>query len=192
MFFIQNTLQHDYKNVERPLFCPNIEECFIVKVWGFWSPILLIQMNFDRCTVYLFPYEIEHNSYLFLILAASFIIIIYPLFDGSIGSVNNSWFGWQYCVRQPWSLTSRSVYSSVSWQPCVRYILYVLFKMGSEKLAQTGLLLIHFTDDWYQIYAAIVSSFSYHSGVTDDSFLMGCDSVLFGEWFVTFQRTVAP
>jgi len=53
-------------------------------------------MNFDCCTLYLFPYkyssyyEIEYNSYLFLILAAIFMIIIHPLFDGSVGSVNNS------------------------------------------------------------------------------------------------------
>lgn len=155
-------------------------------------------MNFDCCTVYLFPYkysyyyEIEHNSYLFLILAALFMIIIHPLFDGSIGSVNNSWFGWQYWVRQPWSWTSRSVYSSASWQPCVRYVQYILFKMGWEKLAQTELLLIYFTDDWNQVYTAILLCFSYHSGVADDSFLMGCDHMLFGEWFVTFQRVMAP
>jgi len=64
--------------------------------------------------------------------------------------------------------------------------------MGSEKLAQTGLLLIYFTDDWDQIYTAISPCFNYHSGVADDSLLMGCNGVLFGEWFVTFQWTVAP
>lgn len=142
--------------------------------------------------IYSSNYGIEYNSYLFLILAAIFMIIIHPLFDGSIGSVNNSWFEWQYWVRQSWSLTFGSVYSSFSWQPCVRYILYILFKMGSEKLAQTGLLLIYITDNWNQINTAILPCFSSDSGVADDSVLMGCDSVLFGGWFVTFLWTVAP
>lgn len=34
VFFIQNTLQNDSKNVERLLFGPNIEEYFIVKKCG--------------------------------------------------------------------------------------------------------------------------------------------------------------
>ena len=32
----------------------------------------------------------------------------------------------------------------------------------------------------------------YHSGVAEDSSLLGCDTVLLSEWFATFRRIIVP